>query len=176
MVDLHTSPRYRCAFAPISAALSCLPSDFLPSDIMKFLVFLGTVRDSTAPEPARLGVCVSNACLDCYLACGRLENGFLRVRFNSCSHEHLAWAAPLPSVVPTVGPQANVAASATVVVPDACWRRLRFPYLHLHQSVVAFCLIEVNASNTPHDRRQIPRVAGISVSMAISENRYTQLL
>jgi hypothetical protein len=29
-----------------------------------------------------------------YLACGRLENGFLRVRCESCSHEHLAWAAP----------------------------------------------------------------------------------
>ena len=24
-----------------------------------------------------------------YLACGRLENGFLRVRCESCSHEHL---------------------------------------------------------------------------------------
>ena len=24
-----------------------------------------------------------------YLACGRLENGFLRVRCNGCSHEHL---------------------------------------------------------------------------------------
>ena len=35
-----------------------------------------------------------------YLACGRLENGFLRVRCESCSHEHLAWAAPSPSVVP----------------------------------------------------------------------------
>ena len=28
-----------------------------------------------------------------YLGCGRLENGFLRVRCESCSHEHLAWAA-----------------------------------------------------------------------------------
>ena len=29
-----------------------------------------------------------------YLACGRLEKGFLRVRCESCSREHLAWAAP----------------------------------------------------------------------------------
>ena len=29
-----------------------------------------------------------------YLACGRLENGFLCVRCESCSHEHLVWAAP----------------------------------------------------------------------------------
>ena len=29
-----------------------------------------------------------------YLVCGRLENGFLRVRCESCSHERLAWAAP----------------------------------------------------------------------------------
>ena len=32
---------------------------------MKFLVFLGTVRESTPPEPARLGVRVAEACLDC---------------------------------------------------------------------------------------------------------------
>ncbi len=32
---------------------------------MKFLVFPGTVRDSTPPRPARLGVRVSKACLDC---------------------------------------------------------------------------------------------------------------
>ncbi len=32
---------------------------------MKFLVFLGTVRDSTPPKPARLGVRVSKACLAC---------------------------------------------------------------------------------------------------------------
>jgi NAD(P)H-dependent FMN reductase len=32
---------------------------------MKFLVFLGTVRDSTPPQPARLGVRVASACLAC---------------------------------------------------------------------------------------------------------------
>ncbi|AEF55292.1 NADPH-dependent FMN reductase [Marinomonas posidonica] len=32
---------------------------------MKFLVFLGTVRNSTPPKPARLGVRVAKACLDC---------------------------------------------------------------------------------------------------------------
>lgn len=32
---------------------------------MKFLVFLGTVRDSTPPKPARLGWRVSKACLEC---------------------------------------------------------------------------------------------------------------
>lgn len=32
---------------------------------MKFLVFLGTVRDSTPPKPARLGQRVSNACIEC---------------------------------------------------------------------------------------------------------------
>ncbi|SFL26641.1 NAD(P)H-dependent FMN reductase [Nitrosomonas aestuarii] len=32
---------------------------------MKFLVFLGTVRESTPPEPARLGVRVAEACLEC---------------------------------------------------------------------------------------------------------------
>ncbi len=32
---------------------------------MKFLVFLGTVRDSTPPKPARLGLRVSKACLEC---------------------------------------------------------------------------------------------------------------
>ena len=32
---------------------------------MKFLVFLGTVRDSTPPQPARLGVRVAAACLAC---------------------------------------------------------------------------------------------------------------
>lgn len=32
---------------------------------MKFLVFLGTVRDSTPPEPARLGARVAEACLEC---------------------------------------------------------------------------------------------------------------
>lgn len=33
---------------------------------MKFLVFLGTVRDSTPPRPARLGSRVAEACLDCF--------------------------------------------------------------------------------------------------------------
>src|SRR5690606_11598706 len=32
---------------------------------MKFLVFLGTVRDSTPPKPARLGVRVGQAVLEC---------------------------------------------------------------------------------------------------------------
>ncbi|XKH01122.1 NAD(P)H-dependent oxidoreductase [Marinobacter nauticus] len=32
---------------------------------MKFLVFLGTVRESTPPRPARLGVRVANAVLEC---------------------------------------------------------------------------------------------------------------
>jgi NAD(P)H-dependent FMN reductase len=32
---------------------------------MKFLVFLGTVRESTPPRPARLGVRVAKACLTC---------------------------------------------------------------------------------------------------------------
>ncbi|TVP54759.1 MAG: NADPH-dependent oxidoreductase, partial [Halomonadaceae bacterium] len=32
---------------------------------MKFLVFLGTVRDSTPPRPARLGERVSKAVLEC---------------------------------------------------------------------------------------------------------------
>lgn len=32
---------------------------------MKFLVFLGTVRDSTPPKPPRLGWRVSKACLEC---------------------------------------------------------------------------------------------------------------
>ncbi|NMT65052.1 NADPH-dependent FMN reductase [Marinobacter orientalis] len=32
---------------------------------MKFLVFLGTVRDSTPPKPARLGVRVTEAVLEC---------------------------------------------------------------------------------------------------------------
>lgn len=32
---------------------------------MKFLVFLGTVRDSTPPKPARLGVRVTQAVLEC---------------------------------------------------------------------------------------------------------------
>lgn len=32
---------------------------------MKFLVFLGTVRDSTPPKPARLGVRVVEAILGC---------------------------------------------------------------------------------------------------------------
>lgn len=32
---------------------------------MKFLVFLGTVRDSTPPAPARLGARVAKACLAC---------------------------------------------------------------------------------------------------------------
>lgn len=31
---------------------------------MKFLLFLGTVRDSTPPKPARLGLRVARACLD----------------------------------------------------------------------------------------------------------------
>jgi len=35
---------------------------------MKFLVFLGTVRDSTPPRPARLGERVSRACLDCLMS------------------------------------------------------------------------------------------------------------
>lgn len=33
---------------------------------MKFLVFLGTVRDSTPPKPARLGLRVSKACIECF--------------------------------------------------------------------------------------------------------------
>lgn len=37
---------------------------------MKFLVFLGSVRDSTPPKPARLGWRVAQACLAC------LESGF----------------------------------------------------------------------------------------------------
>ena len=32
---------------------------------MKFLVFLGTVRDSSPPKPARLGQRVSSVCIDC---------------------------------------------------------------------------------------------------------------
>ncbi|MDO6694836.1 NAD(P)H-dependent oxidoreductase [Aliiglaciecola sp. 3_MG-2023] len=32
---------------------------------MKFLVFLGTVRDSTPPKPARLGERVTRACIEC---------------------------------------------------------------------------------------------------------------
>ncbi|GHE87245.1 NADPH-dependent FMN reductase [Thalassotalea profundi] len=32
---------------------------------MKFLVFLGTVRDSSPPRPARLGLRVSKACIEC---------------------------------------------------------------------------------------------------------------
>lgn len=32
---------------------------------MKFLIFLGTVRDSTPPQPARLGARVAEACLKC---------------------------------------------------------------------------------------------------------------
>ena len=32
---------------------------------MKFLVFLGTVRDSTPPKPARLGERVAESCLKC---------------------------------------------------------------------------------------------------------------
>ena len=32
---------------------------------MKFLVFLGSVRDSTPPKPARLGVRVTEAVLEC---------------------------------------------------------------------------------------------------------------
>lgn len=32
---------------------------------MKLLVFLGTVRDSTPPKPARLGLRVARACLEC---------------------------------------------------------------------------------------------------------------
>ncbi len=32
---------------------------------MKFLLFLGSVRDSTPPRPARLGLRVSKACLEC---------------------------------------------------------------------------------------------------------------
>ncbi|BFM51341.1 NAD(P)H-dependent oxidoreductase [Marinomonas sp. THO17] len=33
---------------------------------MKFLVFLGSVRNSTPPKPARLGERVAKACLDCF--------------------------------------------------------------------------------------------------------------
>ena len=33
---------------------------------MKFLIFLGSVRDSTPPRPARLGLRVANACLACW--------------------------------------------------------------------------------------------------------------
>lgn len=32
---------------------------------MKFLMFLGTVRESTPPKPARLGLRVARACMDC---------------------------------------------------------------------------------------------------------------
>jgi NAD(P)H-dependent FMN reductase len=32
---------------------------------MKFLIFLGTTRDSTPPKPARLGLRVAKACLNC---------------------------------------------------------------------------------------------------------------
>lgn len=32
---------------------------------MKFLIFLGSVRDSTPPKPARLGLRVAKACLEC---------------------------------------------------------------------------------------------------------------
>ncbi|MBQ24274.1 NAD(P)H-dependent oxidoreductase [Alcanivorax sp.] len=32
---------------------------------MKFLIFLGTVRDSTPPKPARLGERVAKACVEC---------------------------------------------------------------------------------------------------------------
>jgi NAD(P)H-dependent FMN reductase len=35
---------------------------------MKFLIFLGTVRDSTPPKPARLGQRVSNACIECLVS------------------------------------------------------------------------------------------------------------
>jgi NAD(P)H-dependent FMN reductase len=32
---------------------------------MKILIFLGTIRDSTPPKPARLGLRVARACMDC---------------------------------------------------------------------------------------------------------------
>ena len=35
---------------------------------MKFLIFLGTVRDSTPPTPARLGQRVSSACIECLIS------------------------------------------------------------------------------------------------------------
>jgi NAD(P)H-dependent FMN reductase len=38
-----------------------------PYFLMSFLVFLGTVRDSVPPKPARLGERVSKACLECLL-------------------------------------------------------------------------------------------------------------
>ncbi|MEG3767479.1 NAD(P)H-dependent oxidoreductase [Alteromonas sp. 14N.309.X.WAT.G.H12] len=40
---------------------------------MKFLVFLGSVRDSTPPKPARLGARVARACIEC-----------LQQRFDGC--------------------------------------------------------------------------------------------
>lgn len=43
---------------------------------MKFLVFLGSVRDSTPPKPARLGARVTRACIEC-----------LQQRFNGCDVE-----------------------------------------------------------------------------------------
>lgn len=35
---------------------------------MKFLIFLGTVRDSTPPKPARLGQRVASACIECLVS------------------------------------------------------------------------------------------------------------
>ena len=54
-----------------------------------------------------------------YLACGRLENGFLRVRCESCSHEHLvAFSCKRRGFCG--------AAFGPAVAPDAWWRRLHF--------------------------------------------------
>jgi len=54
-----------------------------------------------------------------YLACGRLENGFLRVCCQSCSHEHLV--AFSCKRLGFCG-----AAFGPAVVPDAWWRQPRF--------------------------------------------------
>ncbi len=55
---------------------------------MKFLIFLGTVRDSTPPSPARLGARVAQACVDC-----------LKMRYENHEYELIdALDYPLDSV------------------------------------------------------------------------------
>lgn len=90
---------------------------------MKFLIFLGSVRDSTPPKPARLGERVSLACLSC------LENVFsdhqfelidpLDYSFNAVFKPHFSYAkSQVPSDLDTLAKKIEKSDGYIMVSPE----------------------------------------------------------
>ena len=108
-----------------------------------------------------------------YLACGRLENGFLRVRCESCSHEHLvAFSCKRRGFCPSCGARRMVETAALLVdhvLPHRAVRQwvLSFPYplrfvLANHPQVMGKVLAIVNRAISTY----LINKAGFKISQA----------